>query len=107
MPQILIYQTQSGKEPFVQWLEGLDKQTQIKIRKRISRIELGNFGDYKCIGFGVYELRLFFGSGYRVYFGMKNHTVAVLLCGGDKSSQEKDIKQAIDYWKEVKNENIS
>ena len=103
----LIYKDNAGKEPFVNWLEKLDKMSQIRIRKRIARIEIGNLGDYKAIDSGIFELRLFFGSGYRVYFGMLGDTVVILLCGGDKSSQEQDIKKAISYWKEVQDEIIS
>ncbi len=104
--KILIYKTRTGHEPFIEWLEKLDKSTQIKIRKRISRIEIGNLGDYKAVISGVFELRLFFGPGYRIYFGMHGYTVVILLCGGDKSSQEKDVKKAIDYWKEAQDEII-
>lgn len=62
--------------------------------------------DYKFIQDGVYELRFFFGYGYRVYFGIKEETIVILLNGGDKSSQKQDIKKAINYWLEVKNEII-
>ncbi|MES2608326.1 MAG: type II toxin-antitoxin system RelE/ParE family toxin [Pseudomonadota bacterium] len=105
--KVLIYKDITGKEPFVNWLETQDKISQIRIRKRIARIEIGNLGDYKAIDSGVFELRFFFGSGYRVYFGMLGDTAVILLCGGDKSSQEQDIKKAISYWKEVQNEIIS
>ena len=103
---VAIYETSGGIEPFTKWLEQLDKGTQVKIRKRISRIEIGNFGDYKFLDAGVYELRFFFNSAYRIYFGVHDNMV-FLLSGGDKSSQRKDIKSAIRYWKEVKNEIIS
>lgn len=72
-----------------------------RIRKRLLRIENGNLGDYKSVGDGVFELRFFFSSGYRVYFGFDGETIVLLLCGGDKSSQAKDIKKAKDIWKEV------
>jgi putative addiction module killer protein len=104
--KILIYKTHNGKEPFTDWLEDLDKVSQIRIRKRIARIKLGHFGDCKMVDIGVYELRFFFGSGYRVYFGMLGDCVVVLLCGGDKSHQSDDIKKAISYWKESQNEII-
>lgn len=74
-----------------------------RIRKRILRIEDGNLGDYKSLGDGVFELRFFFGAGYRVYFGIIGETVVLLLCGGDKSTQNKDIKKAKEIWKEVEN----
>lgn len=104
---ILIYQTPSGSEPFVEWIESLDKSINVKIRKRIARLETGHFGDCKCLGNNIYELRFFFGSGYRVYFGMQEQTIVMLLCGGDKSSQKNDVEKAIKYWEAIKNEIIS
>jgi len=71
------------------------------IRKRILRIETGNLGDCKSVGEGVFELRFFFGSGYRVYFAFDGDVVVLLLTGGDKSSQNKDIKTAQKIWKEI------
>ena len=87
-------------------LNSLDKISKIRVLKRISRLEIGNLGDYKMIEAGLYELRFFFGSGYRVYFGMLGDAVVLLLCGGDKSHQADDIKKAITYWKEAQNEII-
>ena len=105
--RILIYKTAEGLEPFVEWIEELDRVSQVRIRKRIARIEMGNLGDYKSVGSGVYELRFFFNSGYRVYFGMRKEEIVLLLCGGDKSTQQEDIKRAIFYWKGTQNEIIS
>ena len=104
--KVFIHKTRSGQEPFVEWLEGLDKTYQIRIRKRIARIKLGHFGDCKMIEAGLYELRFFFGAGYRVYYGMLGDCVVLLLCGGDKSRQSDDIKKAVSYWKEAQNEII-
>lgn len=72
------------------------------IRARINRLELGNFGDCKSVGAGVLELRVSFGPGYRVYFGRDGNTVVVLLYGGDKGSQTRDILKAKLFWKEYK-----
>lgn len=66
----------------------------------MDRVEQGNFGDYESVGDDVCELRFFFGSGYRIYFGEVGNTIVLLLCGGDKSSQKKDVKKAKEYWKE-------
>ncbi|MEW6236907.1 MAG: type II toxin-antitoxin system RelE/ParE family toxin [Candidatus Omnitrophota bacterium] len=103
MKKILkIYRTENGKEPFLDWLNTLrkkDKPSFFRIRDRLNRIaEQGNYGDYKAVGEGVYELRFFFGSGYRVYFGEDGETIVLLLCGGGKSSQRQDIKKAKEYW---------
>ena len=83
------------------WLVSLrDLMGRKRILARIARLEQGNFGDCEPVGEGVCELRLFFGSGYRVYFGEDENNIVVLLCGGDKGNQHQDIKQAKMYWKE-------
>lgn len=102
--EIQIYETPDGKHPFSDWLESLrDINARAKIRARLDRVEAGNLGDYKAIGKGVGELRIDYGPGYRVYFGQLGTTVIVLLCGGDKSSQDEDIRQAIEYWTDYGN----
>ena len=78
------------------WLKKLwDRQAVLAINKRLTRIAVGNFGDCKEISEGVFELRFFIGPGYRVYFTIRAGTIVLLLCGGDKSSQEADIKRAV------------
>ncbi|RJP85885.1 MAG: type II toxin-antitoxin system RelE/ParE family toxin [Desulfobacteraceae bacterium] len=90
-----------GKNHFSEWFDGLkDIKAQVKVDIRISRLRLGNFGDTKGVGQGVYELRIHFGPGYRVYYGLEGNTVILLLCGGDKGSQKKDIKKAVALWNE-------
>ncbi len=99
--QVIFYQDATGKEPFNDWLRGLrDSKTRRLILNRLLRVESGNYGDYKSLKDGVFELRLDFGPGYRVYFGEDGDTVVVLLCGGDKSGQARDIDRAKAYWKE-------
>ncbi|NJN54930.1 MAG: type II toxin-antitoxin system RelE/ParE family toxin [Anaerolineae bacterium] len=101
---ILIYHTAAGNEPFTIWLNSLrDPTTRRRILKRILRMEQGHYGDYKAVGEGVNELRLFFGAGYRVYFAEDGDKIVVLLSGGDKDSQHRDIQQAQAYWKEYLN----
>ncbi|MEH1859547.1 MAG: type II toxin-antitoxin system RelE/ParE family toxin [Nostoc sp.] len=68
--------------------------------QRLRRLEQGNYGDVAPIGDGLSELRMFFGSGYRVYFGEDAENIVVVLCGGDKSTQNQDIEDAKAYWKE-------
>jgi putative addiction module killer protein len=99
--KIYLYQTKSNRAPFAEWLESLaDKSTRYRIKERLDRIALGNLGDYKAIGAGVFELKMSFGSGYRIYFSQEQSSVIILLCGGDKSTQSKDIKNAITYWRD-------
>lgn len=101
---VIFYRNAAGIEPFVDWLNRLrDSVVRRRILTRLRRLEQGNYGDFKAIGFGVNELRFFFGAGYRVYFGEDGDTLIVLLCGGDKSSQRRDIEQAQAYWQEYKN----
>ncbi len=96
--ELLEYLTEEGRNPFREWLEGLrDRQARAKIRVRLNRIRLGNFGDCKNVGRGVSELRIPYGPGYRVYFGRKSTTVVILLHGGHKKRQSKDIALAQEY----------
>lgn len=82
-------------EEFANWLDNLrDRKAAAKIISRVSRVALGNFGDHHSVGEGVSELRLDFGPGYRVYFTKRGNKLVILLCGGDKKSQDRDIKRA-------------
>ena len=99
------YVTPGGKTPFDDWVRKLkDKRAIARVLQRIDRLRLGNFGDCRSVGNGVYELRIHFGAGYRVYFGIADEQLVLLLSGGDKSSQKKDIITAQTYWKEYKND---
>ena len=101
MRRMQIYIARNGKAPFEQWMHSLrDKQTKARILTRIDRVRLGNFGDCESVGAGVYELRIHFGPGYRIYFGLHGEEVVLLLCGGDKSTQSRDIEAAQAYWQE-------
>ena len=83
----------------MEWVASLkDIQVRAKIRVRLDRIRLGNLGDTKSVDSGVYELRINWGPGYRVYFGQEGKKIIVLLIGGDKSTQRKDIFKAQSYW---------
>ncbi len=94
-----LYRSQSGRCPFEAWLDSLkDRKGRAKIRARIARARAGNLGKCDSVGEGVLGLKIDFGPGYRVYFGEVGHAIVILLCGGDKSSQVKDIKAAHDYW---------
>lgn len=100
-PQIKLqeYVTEEGKNVFRTWLRKLkDKTARARIRVRLNRVRLGNLGDCKPVGEGVSELRIDYGPGYRVYFAQSGFTVVILLCGGTKHNQSKDIKLAQEYW---------
>ena len=101
--KISIYTTLDGKMPFVEWLNSIkDITIQRRIRLRIDRLTFGNFGDTKPVGDNLYELRLFFGSGYRIYYAIENNILVILFTGGDKSTQSDDIKKAKQYLKDYK-----
>lgn len=98
-----IYETESGKRPFEEWLNDLrDPMTRARILTRLDRVAIGDFGDIKPVGEGVFELRFSFSAGFRVYYGLDGETLVVLLLAGDKSSQEKDIANAKEYWADYK-----
>ena len=87
---------------FVDWVAGLgDQQAQARINVRIRRLSLGNAGDVKNVGEGVNELRIDYGPGYRLYFTRRGAAVVLLLCGGDKRSQNRDIARAINLAREL------
>ena len=99
--QLEIFVTKDGRTPFTEWLESLkDKTSQFRIKERLDRVSLGNLGDYKSIGEGVYELRLTIGPGYRIYFGLETDTFMILLLGGSKKGQQRDIHKSKEYWKD-------
>ena len=88
---------------FEQWFESLrDRQARVRVQVRIDRAEYGNFGDSAPVGEGVSEMRIHYGPGYRVYFMKRGHEIVILLAGGDKSSQAKDIKTALELARELK-----
>lgn len=93
------YITAEGKDPTQYWLDGLrDMRGRIAVLRRIDRITLGNFGDHKPVGGGVWELRVDVGPGYRLYYAQAGNTLVLLLCGGDKSNQQADIERALAHW---------
>ena len=80
---------------FLRWLTRLrDRRAQAQILVRIDRMEEGNFGDHRSVGGGVSELRVNVGQGYRIYYTVRQQSLVILLCGGDKASQRRDIRQA-------------
>lgn len=95
------YVTEGGHKPFKEWLETLrDVQGRARVRVRLDRVRLGNLGDNRSVGAGVHEIRITHGPGYRVYFGLEGNRLVLLLLGGDKSSQKKDIVRAKAFWRD-------
>ena len=90
---------------FAQWLAGIkDRLTRARLQLRLRKAMLGNLGDSKPVGDGVYEMREFFGPGWRMYYVLQGATLVLMLGGGDKSSQERDIERAKTLAQELKNE---
>ena len=97
------YVTPEGREPYEEWVNSYrNRKTRAIIRERVNRLHLGNFGDYKRLNADLYELRIHYGPGYRVYFGMVDRVIVILLCGGSKKTQRRDIQKAKEYWKELR-----
>lgn len=97
------YRTVTGEVPLAEWLDRMDAATNGRIQAYIDRMKTGNFGNSRPVGEGVSELKINFGPGYRVYYLCDGRSIVVLLCGGDKGSQQDDIrrakKYAQDYWR--------
>lgn len=98
MRTIREYLTPDGQNPFRAWLNTLDIAVKARIQARLLRFELGNLGDHKTVGGGVWEARLTFGPGYRIYFGKDGNSIIVLLLGGDKAFQRRDIQRSQAFW---------
>ncbi|CCI19167.1 conserved hypothetical protein [Microcystis aeruginosa PCC 9807] len=97
------YVTADGQIPFDNWFDSIRvSKTQTIISKRLDRVRMGNLGDYRSVGGGVFELRIDYDPGYRIYFGQVGTTIVLLLCGGDKGTQIKDIRQAQEYWRDYR-----
>ena len=95
---------QKGKAPFLDWLNSLDKTTKARVQSRLTRVLENNFGDHKKIDNEISELRLHFGKGYRIYYSEVDNVIVLLISGGNKSSQSKDIekaKQILQEWRMI------
>ncbi len=104
--KIVTYRTKSGKRPYREWFESLDTAMQTIIDKRLDRVKLGNFGVHKPIKGSKKLKELIFdvGPGYRIYYVMHGKTMVILLAAGDKSTQDRDIAKAEQYWDECREE---
>ncbi|MGA2870043.1 MAG: type II toxin-antitoxin system RelE/ParE family toxin [Verrucomicrobiota bacterium] len=93
---------QNGLVPFDEWFDALhDRKMQAAVDARLTRVRAGNFGDYKSVGGGVFELRIALGLGLRVYYGLQGQRVVILLGGGDKSTQARGIRRAQQLWQQI------
>jgi len=103
MVTVLRYVSESGHEVVTEWLLSLnDKQARARIDARFFRLATGNFGDCKPLREGVWELRIDWGAGYRVYYAQAGNAIVVLLCGGDKRKQDADIDRSVQYLVDFK-----
>lgn len=103
MFELIVYQQDRGQRPFDKWFTSLrDKKAQARILQRLGRVQFGNLGDCKPVGEGIIELRIDVGAGYRIYCARHGDALVLLLCGGDKSSQSKDIERAKQFWADWK-----
>ena len=103
MYELVLYRQENGRCPFTEWHSSLrDKQAQARILTRMRQVEAENLGDHAPVGEGVLELRIHVGAGYRVYFARSGSTLIILLCGGDKGTQSRDIEKAKLFWADWK-----
>lgn len=102
MLELRYYLTSDGESPFEEWFAGLDAQAAAKVVVALARLEQGNLSNVKAVGEGVLEVRIHWGPGYRVYFGRDGDTLVILLTGGAKPRQQKDIERAKASWTDYK-----
>ena len=102
MIKVVQYEDPDGSCPFAEWFDSLETRAALKVRTALARIESGNMGDLKPVGEGVSERRIDHGPGYRVYFGRDGDDLVVLLAGGTKKRQQKDINRAKALWADYK-----
>ena len=102
MIEIREYLDNQGRSPYAEWFDDLNAQAAAKVVTALSRIEQGNLSNAKSVGGGVFEYRIDFGPGYRIYFGKDGETVVILLGGGTKKRQQKDIEAAQTLWQDYK-----
>ena len=100
--KLVMYESEDGRVPFQKWFDGLDAVAATKIVVSLTRLEAGNTSNLKAVGEGVLEQRVDFGPGYRVYLGRDGNTLIVLLAGGTKQRQQRDIVDAIARWHDYK-----
>ena len=98
MPEIRYYVASDGRQPFAEWFAELEAGARARVTRAVVRLEQGNFSNVKSVGEGVFEYRIDFGPGYRVYFGHDGDALVILLTGGTKRRQQRDIDEAHAHW---------
>ena len=102
MLDIRYYVATDGRQPFAEWLAELEPVTRAKVVRAVARMTQGNLSNVKSVGSGILEYRIDFGPGYRVYFGRDGEALVILLTGGSKKRQQRDIEAALAYWQDYK-----
>ncbi len=102
MIELVEYETEDGGHPFANWFDNLNPPAALRVRRALAKIEVGNLSNVKSVGGGVLEYRIDFGPGYRVYFGRDGDMLVILLAGGTKKRQQRDIDRAIGFWVDYK-----
>jgi putative addiction module killer protein len=107
MIELREYLDSANRSPFARWFNELDAQAAIRVAVALGRMEIGNFSNAKSVGEGVSEYRIDFGPGYRIYFGREGATLVILLGGGTKKRQQRDIEAAKENWIAFKKSRVS
>lgn len=107
MLELRYYLTDSGRSPFAEWFGSLDAVARARVATALARIEQGNLSNVKSVGHGVLEYRIDFGPGYRIYLGRDGDLIVILLTGGTKKRQQRDIEAATELWAAYKQEKRS
>jgi putative addiction module killer protein len=102
MPEVREYLSRSGRSPYAEWFDGLNALAAAKVAIAVTRIGQGNFSNVRSLGSGVHECKINFGPGYRVYFGEDGRSLIILLGGGTKKRQQRDISDALATWQDYK-----
>src|SRR3989442_4263101 len=102
MVEVREYLDRGGRSPYAAWYDRLNKEAAAKVAAALARIQQGNFSSAKGVGAGVYEYRIDFGPGYRIYFGKDGDRLVILVGGGTKKRQQEDIKTALARWQDYK-----
>src|SRR5487761_519475 len=102
MIEVREYLDRAGRSPYAAWSDRLNREAAAKVAAALARVQQGNFSNAKCVGAGVYEYRIDFGPGYRIYFGKDGDRLVILVGGGTKKRQQEDINTALARWQDYK-----